>query len=81
MYSDLAKRFSALVIFKNLRSDTALKALVNAALAAENGETERAVEEYALMVSRLYRSGDDLSRFVLKLTLRDDNIYIRRTGN
>lgn len=76
----LLTRIRSLVIFKELREDDVIRDMAGAMLAIEDGDTDMAVERYTDLCADLYRQGDDLTEYVLKLILEDENLFILKKG-
>lgn len=67
----------SLVVFRNLHKDEVISALMEL-LEVQAEENRFDINKYAEFVSKLYRYGTDLSDYVLKAVLADDNLYIRQ---
>lgn len=73
---DLFCGMNSLAVFRNLLTDEVVSALME--LLEEQAENNRFdVKKYGEFVSRLYGHGDDLSKYLLKTVLEDENFYIR----
>lgn len=79
-YKELLMQVKTLVIFKGMRERSVIKKLIAALEAAESGDVESAVEKYSDFVAQLYTHSDDLTQYVLKLTLENENLYMLRKG-
>lgn len=69
----------ALVIFKNLRHDKVIRAMINL-LESPDLAISQKIKAYRNFVSELYDENEDLTSYVLQKVLEDENIYIRKKG-
>ena len=76
----ILKRVKALVIFRGLYSDAVFSSFVKAIDSSVSGDTDKAVSDYCEFASNLYEKGDDLTEYILNITLQDENIYTFRRG-
>lgn len=76
-YRDLLDRCETLVIFKSLKEDNVFHTLLETLAAAED-ECADAVSWYCEFVSLLYQYGDDLTDYMLKLVVENENLYMLR---
>lgn len=79
-FKDLLMQTKTLVIFKKLRERNVIKKLIAALEACENGDTDEAVEKYSDFAAQLYSHSDNLTRYILRLTLENENLYMLRKG-
>lgn len=79
-FKDLLMQTKTLVIFKKLRERNVIKKLIAALEACENGDTDKAVEKYSDFAAQLYAHSDNLTRYILRLTLENENLYMLRKG-
>ena len=79
-YRDLLERCETLVIFKSLKEDEVVHALLETLAAAED-ECSDSVSWYCEFVSLLYKHGDNLTKYILKLVLENENLYMLRRGS
>lgn len=79
-YSDLLERCETLVIFKSLKEDEVVHALLETLAAAED-ECSDSVSWYCEFVSLLYKHGDNLTKYILKLVLENENLYMLRRAS
>ena len=77
-FKDLLMQTKTLVIFKKLRERNVIKKLIAALEACENGDTDEAVEKYSDFAAQLYSHSDNLTRYILRLTLENENLYMLR---
>lgn len=68
---------ASLTVFRGLRGDLAVAALRELAC-AENEPLLRRVERYALFAAPVIEAGGNWSEYLLRLTLDDENAYVRR---
>ena len=79
-YKNLLMQTKTLVIFKGLKERNVIKKLLLALEACEEGDMEKAVEKYSDFVAQLYTHSDNLTRYVLRLALENENLYMLRKG-
>lgn len=79
-YRVLLERCETLVIFKSLKEDEVVHALLETLAAAED-ECSDSVSWYCEFVSLLYKHGDNLTKYILKLVLENENLYMLRRGS
>lgn len=73
-------RFQALAVFRALRSDPVVEALLACLAHNIDGSIRGALEAYGEFTARLYRGGGDLARYIQRAMEEDDNVYIRSLG-
>lgn len=73
-------RIRSLVIFKNLREDWVIRDMIQTMGFIEDSDTEMAVECYTDLCAELYKHGDNLTDYVLKIILEDENLFILKKG-
>lgn len=71
----LACEMNSIVVFRNLLDDEIIKNL-QFMLDFESDETEYKIYNYSEFVSALYRENINLSEYILKKVLEDENFYI-----
>lgn len=79
-YKALLTQTDTLVIFKDLKEKNVIKKFIAALDAAENASMEEAVEKYSDFVAQLYAHSDNLTQYILRLTLENENLYMLRKG-
>lgn len=77
--SQLQNRLCSLVLFRALLEDDTVSAFLRVRPLEEIGAQEAAARAGAF-VSALYKTGDNLSDYIVGLTLEDENAYIRRAA-
>lgn len=76
----LEARLQALAVFRGLRSDPVVEALLACLAHTIDGSAWDALEAYGTFTARLYRGGGDLARYIRRAVEEDDNVYIRAVG-
>lgn len=76
----LEARLQALAVFRSLRSDPVVEALLACLARTIDGSARDALEAYGEFTARLYRGGGDLARYIRRAVEEDDNVYIRAAG-
>lgn len=79
-YKNLLMQAKTLVIFKGLKQRNVIKKLLLALEACEGDDKQEAVEKYSDFVAQLYTHSDNLTRYVLRLALENENLYMLRKG-
>ncbi|MCR5542266.1 MAG: ATP-binding protein [Ruminococcus sp.] len=79
-FKRILKQIRSLVIFKQLRRDDVLTDMIQTILSICEDDTENAVEWYCDMCGDLYKSGDDLTEYIMKIILEDENLFILKKG-
>lgn len=74
--TDIYNGMCSLAVFRNLLSDDVISSLMTFLEKQEN-EKMFDIKCYSEFVSKLYNHGTDLSAYILKAVLEDDNFYIR----
>lgn len=69
----------ALVIFKNLRNDKVISALIRL-LENPDAKISEKIKTYRNFVSELYEENEDLTAYILQKVFEDENIYIKKRG-
>lgn len=77
---DLSARLGTLVIFRGLYNIPAFSLLLDTLSLAAEGRAKDALDKYCAAVPALYEDGGCLTRFVLRLVLEDENLYILKKG-
>lgn len=75
----LQNRLCSLVLFRALLQDSAVDAFLHVRSRKEVGEKE-AADCAGAFVAALYETSDNLSDYLVNLTLEDENVYIRRAA-
>lgn len=79
-YGDMVRECETLVIFKSLKDDEVVSALIETLKAADMPDGDAAIKNYCEFVSRLYKHGDNFTAYLLRLTLENENLYMLRKG-
>lgn len=69
-----------LVIFKSLYDTPVFAKFIDAAEACLDGDKQAAIAKYCDFVGELYAYSDDLTEYVLKLVLENENLFMLRKG-
>ena len=69
-----------LVIFKSLHKQSVFEKFLAAVQASLADDSETAVAQYCDFVSELYTYSDDLTEYILKLVLENENLFMLRKG-
>ncbi|MBR1863490.1 MAG: ATP-binding protein [Ruminococcus sp.] len=69
-----------LVIFRRLREDTVISALLDTLDHIDSGRNEDALRSYGKLLSALYPTTEDLTEYITKAILEDENLYVLRKG-
>lgn len=75
-YKNLIRRCETPVIFKELMHDNVVSGLVRVLSKIDAGDKDEAVKSYCDFVSYLYIYGDNLTEYILKLVLENENLYM-----
>ena len=70
----------SLVIFKKLWDDKVISNMINTMVSIEEQDTETAIEFYSDMCAELYEYGEDLTEYIMKIVLEDENIFLLKKG-
>lgn len=73
----LRMRLHSLTIFRGLLEDPVVSRLA-ALLHAQPSDAEACADAYCAFAAALYERGGDLSTYLLKAVLEDENLYVRR---
>lgn len=77
---NLAMKRNSIVIFRDTGKDNVISDLMYL-FSADTDNTEKFIEYYCDFVSSLYETGNtDISRYILKVILENDNFYIRKSA-
>ena len=79
-FDRMLKQIRSLVIFKKLRNDSVIESMMQTMLCIENKNTDMAVEWYCDMCAEIYNFGDDLTAYIMKIVLEDENLFILKKG-
>lgn len=79
-YEKLLRESDTLVIFKSLKEDEVVSKLLKTLRAIADGDAASAVSDYCDFAARLYMHGDDLTDYMLKLVLENENLYMLKKG-
>ena len=77
---DLLLQAKTLVIFKSLHDHLVFAKFLDAAAACLEKDAEIAISKYCDFVSELYAYSDDLTEYILKLVLENENLFMLRKG-
>ena len=75
----LRMRLHSLTIFRGLLEDPVVSRLA-ALLHAQPSDAEACADAYCAFAAALYERGGDLSTYLLKAVLEDENLYVRRAA-
>ncbi len=79
-FENLALKRNSIVIFRETGKDNVISDLMYL-LSADTDNTEKFIEYYCDFISSLYETGNtDISRYILKVILENDNFYIRKSA-
>ncbi|MBQ2580859.1 MAG: ATP-binding protein [Ruminococcus sp.] len=78
--SELLLQAKTLVIFKSLHEQPVFKKFLTAAQACLGDDKDDAISKYCDFVSELYAYSDDLTEYILKLVLENENLFMLRKG-
>lgn len=70
----IIKSLSCITVFSNILADETVKGFIDF-LECDKGGNEQ-LKKYCSFVSKLYKSGCDLSKHILRLVLEDENEYV-----
>ena len=76
----LRMRLHSLTIFRGLLEDPVVSRLA-ALLHAQPSDAEACADAYCAFAAALYERGGDLSTYLLKAVLEDENLYVRRAAS
>ena len=76
----LRMRLNSLTIFRGLLEDPVVSRLA-ALLHAQPSDAEACADAYCAFAAALYERGGDLSTYLLKAVLEDENLYVRRAAS
>ncbi len=77
---DLLLQAKTLVIFKSLHDQPVFAKFLSAVQQCLGDDKEKAIAGYCDFVSELYAYSDDLTEYVLKLVLENENLFMLRKG-
>ena len=77
---ELLLQAKTLVIFKSLHEQPVFEKFLAAAQACLGDDKDDAISKYCDFVSELYAYGDDLTEYILKLVLENENLFMLRKG-
>ena len=69
-----------LVIFKSLHQQPVFRKFLEAVQACLGDDTDKSIEKYCDFVCELYAYSDDLTSYILKLVLENENLFMLRRG-
>ncbi len=78
MYENIRARLAGLVIFKNLKNDPVIGELDKYFRSADGEDAVLAAEHYSKFANGILEVGTDLSEYLYRRILTDDNLFIRR---
>ena len=80
-FNRLLIQMNSLVIFRKLKKDPVISLLIATMEMIETKQqTSQMIDAYTEMIYELYKQGDDLTEYIMKLILEDENIYILKKG-
>jgi predicted AAA+ superfamily ATPase len=71
----LSQKCAAVAVFRNLKRDRVVSALMSIITVPEN-DLQQFLAAYSELIEALYQHGTNLSEYLLKIILEDENIYI-----
>lgn len=77
-YDNLLVKLAGLVIFKGIKNDPAITALVDYFKHHDANDSLLAAEKYADFAGAVISAGGDFSEYLYRLILSDDNVFIRK---
>ncbi|ADU22234.1 ATP-binding protein [Ruminococcus albus] len=80
-FKQILKQIRSLVIFRELRkNDPVILNMIQTIQSIQENNTGDSIQFYCDMCSELYNYGDDLTEYMMKIVLEDDNIFILKKG-
>lgn len=79
-FKKLIRQAKTLVIFKELSEKPIFDKYLQAIDAAENLSPDQAIEKYSEFIAELFKHSDDLTEYLLKLVLEDENLFMLKKG-
>ena len=79
-FKRLLTQVRSLVVFRKLREDDVVRSMMQTMQCIEEKNTDMAVESYCGMCAGLYSCGDDLTEYIRKIMLEDENLYLLKKG-
>ncbi|MBQ9541587.1 ATP-binding protein [Ruminococcus sp.] len=79
-FKRLLTQVRSLVVFRKLREDNVIESMIQTMLCIEEKNTDMAVEWYCDMCAELYNYSDDLTEYIKKIMLEDENLYLLKKG-
>lgn len=76
----LLKQAKTLVIFKSLHQKPVFEKYLKAIEACEYGSSDEAIEKYTDFISELFTYSDNLTAYLLKLVLENENLFMLKKG-
>ncbi|MBQ9116950.1 MAG: ATP-binding protein [Clostridia bacterium] len=76
----LAVRIRSLTVFRALKNDPVVKALLDYLDVSENADIEMKVEKYCAVAAELFEHCDDMSIYIRGIVGDDENVYMRSMG-
>ena len=76
----LLRKLDTLVIFRSIKNEPAVSLLTDTLSLLSRGDKDEAVKSYCSFAAALYENGENLSRYILRLVLEDENLYILKRG-
>ncbi|MBQ8967944.1 ATP-binding protein [Ruminococcus sp.] len=70
----------SLVIFKKIWDDKVIFNMIHTMINIEEQDTETAIDCYSDMCAELYKYGEDLTEYMVKIMLEDENLFLLRKG-
>ena len=71
----LSQKCAAVAVFRNLKRDRVVSALMSIIAVPEN-DLQQFLAAYSELIEALYQHGTNLSEYLLKIILEDENLYI-----
>lgn len=77
---NLLMQSKTLVIFKGLKSQPVFRAYLEALEACVKSDTDTAVEKYSNFTAELFKYTENLTEYMLKIVLENENLFMLRRG-
>ena len=79
-FKALCRQAHTLVIFKSLHEVPVFEKLLET-LAVCESDSDKAIEKYSDFVAELFAYSDNLTEYMLKLVLENENLFMLKKGN
>ena len=76
----MLRKLDTLVIFRSIRKDSTVCLLTDTLSQLCQCNKDEALRSYCSFAAGLYENGENLSRYILRLVIEDENLYILRRG-